>query len=99
MFSFDLVEQPLARFACAPSGVRRDDQIVQLFGRLNNWMIGRRRLFANDIEGRGGDPFLPQRFDQRRFIDQRAARGVDQERRRFHQREALLVDQVARFAA
>ena len=52
------------------------------------------RLPLVDVETGGGDAPGPQRLDQRGLVDHRAARGVDQHRRRLHQREPAGVDQV-----
>src|SRR5207302_7583729 len=47
-----------------------------------------------DIQPRPGDPPLPKRAHERRFVDERAARGVDEVGRRFHPPELLLPDEV-----
>ena len=54
------------------------------------------RLFGEDVERRAGDALLLKRGDQRRFVDQRAAGGVDQQRIGPHQGELLGAEQRRR---
>ena len=55
-----------------------------------------RRLLAQHVQAGAQDASLAQRVGQRLLVDQAAARGVDQHRRRLHQRQRLGVDQVPR---
>ena len=52
-----------------------------------------------DVEPRAGDAAFGQRGDQRRLVDQRAARDVDEEAFRPERIEHGRVDQVARRCA
>ncbi len=53
--------------------VRRGDDAVQRSQRV----IGRQRLGVEDVETGSGDAPQPQRVDESRLVDDRAARGVD----------------------
>ena len=53
------------------------------------------RLVLEDVEAGGGDHAVAQRLGQRRFVDHRAAGGVDEGRGRLHQAELTGADQVA----
>ena len=92
----DFVQQALARFARAPGRMRCEDQVLQLFSCSNDWMIRRWRLLGDHIERRAGDPLSAQRVDERGFIDERAARSVDQKGRRLHQRQSVRIDEISR---
>jgi hypothetical protein len=81
---FDFCKQPRARVARAPPGVWGVDKNLQHFGGDNDRVFRRRGFLGDHIEGRAGDAFVAQRIDERGFIDQRAARGIDQERTWFH---------------
>ena len=54
------------------------------------------RLVLEDVEPRAGNAPLGERADQRRLVDDGAARGVDEKRRRLHQPELARADQMAR---
>ncbi len=71
--------------------MRGDDDVVERQQRI----VGRGRLLVEDIERRAGDAALDQGAMQRRFVDDRAARGVDQIGRRLHQAELAGADQMA----
>ena len=51
-------------------------------------------LVLVDIERRAGNQPLLERPDERRFVDHRAARGVDEIRRPLHARKRLPVDEM-----
>jgi hypothetical protein len=53
--------------------VRGGDHAVQ----RSQWMPSRQRLGVEDIEAGAGDATRPQRVDESRLVDNRAARGVD----------------------
>ena len=59
-------------------------------------IIGRRRLFLEDVERRTGDLAATQGINQRRFINQSAARAVDEAHARLHLFNARRVDDAAR---
>ncbi len=69
----------------------RECHIVELGQR----MIGLQRLAVEDVEAGMADMATLQRLDHRRLIDQRAARGVDQDRAGLHPRDARLVEKAA----
>ena len=75
--------------------VRREDEIRQPAQRG----IRGQRLHLEDVERRGGDLLALQRLDQRRFIDQAAARAVDDAHALLRLREALGVEHVLRLRA
>ena len=54
------------------------------------------RLVLEHVERGAGDQAGAQRLDQRRLVDDRPARSVDQERRRLHPRQRDGVDEVVR---
>ena len=56
-------------------------------------------LVLEDVERSPGDRPCSKCVDERSLVDDRAARRVDQHRRRLHRRETLGVDQVARLDA
>ena len=59
-----------------------------------------RGLLFENIETRAGDFAVLQRRHQGRFVDDVAARGIDQEGARFHRLERVSADQViSRLAA
>ena len=62
-------------------------------------MVERQRLDVEHVEAGAGDLLSLQRGDQRRLVDDRAARGVDEIGRRLHQREFGGADQPARAVA
>jgi hypothetical protein len=47
-------------------------------------MICGQWLLIEHVERRARDPSLPQRFDERRFVDDVTTRRVHQQSRRFH---------------
>ena len=49
-------------------------------------MVGPQRFESEDIEARAGDVAPVQRFEQRGLVDQRSARGVDDDGAAFQQR-------------
>ena len=58
--------------------------------------FGVRRLDLQHVQPGAGDATLLQHLGQRLLIDDRPAGGVDEERRRLHQRQALGIHQVLR---
>ena len=52
------------------------------FGRVPPRAVGRQRLLAEDVEDRAGEAAAAQRLEQRRLVDERAARDVDEPRPR-----------------
>ena len=54
--------------------------------------VGRQRFLFVDIEGGAGDPVFAEGFYQRKFIDDRAARVVDQDRRWASSAQGLFVE-------
>ena len=70
--------------------VRRSDEIRKLEQRVVARRLGREHI------GRGrGQPARLQGLAQSRLVDDSATRGVDEARRRFHQRQLRPTDQVA----
>ena len=61
-------------------------------GQAEQRVVGRRRFALEDIEGGDADFAVPQGVDQRRFVDQPAARGVDDGRLARQGGERLTVD-------
>ena len=74
-----------------PGKVRRQDDGLQV-----RELGGVGRLGLEHVERRAGDRLPAQRLQQGRLVDQAAARGVDEQRCRLHQRQALGVDDLAR---
>ena len=72
--------------------VRRGDDLIKAEQRI----IGRRRLFLEHVERRTGDLAAAQGINQRRFINQSAARAVDEAHARLHLFNARRVDDAAR---
>src|SRR3954454_23398167 len=62
-------------------------------------MIERQRFDVERVEPRAGELAAAESRHQRGLIDNWAARGVDQERGRLHQREVLSADEAARALA
>ena len=56
-------------------------------------MVGGRRFDRPNVQAGAGDVVVPKRHVQRVDIDDRAARGVNQNRARFHRLENRLIDQ------
>ena len=65
-------------------------------GALAQRRVGRQRLLGEDVERRAREPPGAQRLDERRLVDERAARGVDEQRAGPQQRQPRAVDQAAR---
>ena len=65
------------------------------FGAWQQRIVGGQRLGVGDVERGAGDLPVVQRLRERLVVDDRAARRVDQDRGRLHQRERVGVDQVA----
>ena len=72
--------------------MRRQDGVVD----PAQGMIGGQRFLVEDIEGRPGDAPVLQYVDQGGLVDDGAARGVDEVRRRLHQRELGRADDADR---
>ena len=72
--------------------MRREHDIVHLAQR----MVERQRLDVEHVEAGAGDLVVAQGRQQRRLIDDRPARGVDDIGGRLHQAELLGADQPAR---
>ena len=72
--------------------VRRDDAVVETQQRI----VGVDRLDLGDVERRPRQPPALEGRGERAAVDDRAARGVDQDRGRFHQRQRASVDEVTR---
>ena len=66
-----------------------DDEQV---GRVEQRVVGRQRLGVGDVERGAGEPALAQRVGERVLVDDRAARGVDEDRVGLHARERVGVD-------
>src|SRR5262245_11411455 len=58
---------------------------------------GRQRFLARHVEPGGGQALLLQGLNQGRFVDDAAARDIDQGCRGLHQTDRLGIDQVLRF--
>jgi len=95
----DVVGRLAVESAVDPLGdvadVRRGDNGVQRTQRV----VGRQRLGVEDVETGAGDALRPQCVDERRLVDDRTARGVDQQRCWPHERELVCADQPARALA
>ena len=72
--------------------VRREQEV----GRVAQRRVGRQRLLCEDVERGARQVARAQRLDERGLVDERAARGVDEQRTGTQQRQALAVDQAAR---
>ena len=72
--------------------VRRDNDVVQRQQRV----VEGHRLDLRHVQPGRGDASLLQRRVQRPLVDDRAARRVHQHRRRLHQRQLPLADEVSR---
>src|SRR5439155_24459798 len=88
------VEYPVALLGDVAQ-MRRDHRV----GKVAQGMVERQRLLVIDVQARAGDRALPDRGDQRGFVDDRAARGVDQVGGRLHQRELAGAEEPARAVA
>ena len=75
--------------------MRRQHEVVELAER----MVDRQRLDREHVDAGARDLLLRQRFQQRAFVDDRPARGVDEVGGRLHAREIGRADQAARALA
>src|SRR6185369_12959462 len=75
--------------------MRRDDRTRK----IAQGMIERQRLLVVHVEPRAGELALAKRGDERGFVDDWAARRVDQIGRRLHQGELASADELARAVA
>ena len=71
--------------------MRRDHHVVE----LAEGMIGRQRLDGEHVDAGAGDLLLLQSLQQRRLVDDRSARGVDDIGRRLHAGEVGGPNQAA----
>src|SRR5882724_13387272 len=85
------VDQVLARFRRAEGRVRRERNVRQARQR----MIFRQRLDVEDVEPGMADVARLQGLDHRVLIDDRAARGVDEDDSGLHLTDTLARDQAA----
>src|SRR5215217_1867164 len=67
--------------------------------RLADRMVLRQRLLGVDVERGARDRALAQRLQQHVLVDDRAARGVDEDRRPLHQAQLARADEPARAVA
>ena len=74
-------------------------QFVKGMSRRAAFRLGRIRILPPHIERGSANPAVAQRGVDGVLIDDRAARDVDQERRRLHQRKPARVDQTFRLRA
>ena len=81
----------LLRFFGGRGDVRRRDHLRQLRERPVGGRLG-----LEHVERRGGDDAAVDRAAQRRFVDELAARGVDQPDARLASREPPIVEEMAR---
>ncbi len=65
-------------------------------GRVQQRVVGRRRLGRQDVEPGPREPPVAQRLRERLLVDEAPARDVHQQRRRLHPRERVRVDQPLR---
>ena len=72
--------------------VRREHDVRRIAQRR----VGRQRLLGEHVERGAGEPARTQRCDERLLVDERAARGVDEQRAGPQQREPGRVDEAAR---
>ena len=59
-------------------------------------MVGRKRLGVENVEAGMAQPAAAERGDQGLFVDERPARGIDQDRARLHASKPSGVEQAAR---
>jgi hypothetical protein len=71
--------------------------VSKTFGRVLRGLGYRQRLGSENVQTGPGDPFFPQRFDQRIFVDHRPAGRVDQQGGRFYFGQPLPIRQTAQF--
>ena len=69
-----LDDQVVEELVGGPGHVRRDDDVRCIPDRI----VGRQRLRREDVEDGAGDASGLQRLDQRRLVDERSARDVDE---------------------
>ena len=69
------------------------------FGRSRSRDPAGQGLDLEHVEPGARDPTLGQRLDERALVDEAAARGVDQEGGRLHQRQTLAVDELVGLGA
>ncbi|MNM12347.1 hypothetical protein D3C81_225200 [compost metagenome] len=74
--------------------MRSQDHVVELAQRRVERLAVGRRLFREDVDRRTGQMFAGQYIAQRRDIHHGAARGVDQNRTRLHQRQLFCTHHV-----
>jgi hypothetical protein len=75
---------------CHARGVRGDDDVLQRQERV----IRQRRLAGENIERGPRNFFVPERLIERRFVDDAAARAVDDLKRGLGQRKLSFADNV-----
>src|SRR5882762_9459231 len=77
-----LIRERLHGFPARPGDVWRDDQVRQL--EIEQRVSMTRRLFTQRVKSGSRNQTVLQRINQSRIIDQRAARGVNQQRTPLH---------------
>ena len=82
----------ILRLARRARQVRREQEV----GRVAQRRVGRQRLLREDVQRGARELARAQRRDERLLVDERAARGVDEQRAGPQQRQARRVDQAAR---
>jgi len=82
----------LDRLRREPAQVRRRDDV----GAGRDGGIGHLHLRAADVDGAAGEPARVERARESRFVDEVAARDVDEESAALHARERRVVHQVLR---
>ena len=88
----DLHRDAFLRLGGGRGEMRGQDHAVQ----RAQWGIGCEGLDGEHIDRRPPDPFLLDGVGECEFIDQLTARGVDQHRGRFHQLQAIGIDEMMR---
>ena len=76
--------------------MRGQDNVVELTERRVERIAVGRRLGREDVDRRARQVLARQRIAQRRDIHHGAARGVDQQRAGFHQRQLFRANHVLR---
>src|SRR5438105_11902511 len=84
------VRHLLSYFGDATAEMRREHDVGHFPQRARD--LG---LVLEHIEARAGDLFTRERADQRRFVDDGAASGINQERRLLHEAQFARADLVA----
>jgi hypothetical protein len=82
-------------FQRAEAGVRGKRHVLHFC----QWIIGLERLGVEHVEPGMADLPALQRSDQRGFVHQRAARGIDEDDARLHARNALGIEEAAGLVA